>query len=142
MKNKLMTNQIDFKTCGKMFLNAPRDCLVSVSVPLYHQPARNTTLSLQFFMHFCVCVLCSGSLFRWPKAILGVTDTEQEVTCRIEDELTANKQLLSQTGIPQAWLAQQDYPKVSWRDALLHCSPVAPHFPAPPTKANMEKHKY
>jgi len=90
----------------------------------------------------CVCVLCSGSLFRWPKAILGVTDTEQEVTCRIEDELTANKQLLSQTGIPQAWLAQQDYPKVSWRDALLHCSPVASHFPAPPTKANMEKHKY
>lgn len=56
MKNKLMTNQIDFKTCGKMFLNAPRDCLVSVSVPLYHQPARNTTLSLQFFMHLCVCV--------------------------------------------------------------------------------------
>lgn len=121
-----MTNQIYFKTCRKMLLNAPRDCLVSVSVPLYHQPVRNTTLSLQFFMHVCVCVCVyfaaeassTGTKQSWVLLI-------QEVTRGIEYELAANSQLVSQTGIPQAWFAQHDYPKVSWRDALLHHSTLA-----------------
>lgn len=131
-----------FKTHEKKALKCPEGLSGQCFCSSLSQASKEQNPVIAIFHTFYVCVLCSWSLIHCPRAILGVTDTEQVVIHRIADKLTENSKLLPQTGIPQVFLALQNSPKVCWsralpptaaaKDALLHPRPL-------PDRAHLER---